>query len=550
MPVNYVMISFGFFFFFLFVIILFSSTILCFFRLIILKHNNLSEQVRLPAQKGIFKKKKKKRMRLKSLILSLMLLGLCFEGYREMTKKGGEQLSQPAIDNNEIQQIKKKEKEKKEKSVESIQINENKINNWYNMQVKTAPEWVIKTITETIKTKGSCAEGFKHHYSTPLDPNITFKPDYMSLLIQLKLYLHQFCETTCRDTLFQYSRTFQGLGSRYHTHLCSLENALRYNKNFISLNGQWLFADSTKCRESNDQCYFKKISKCPLQFCNSAKNSGQDCRMMMHLPEGTVEKCDANCLCGKCGSSQGQHETVWGKHSCATLTDAPLKMNITLSSKEGSASNGDSRSHLWWSSQLLFFLMQPGDELLSIIKSDMASSEFIADPNDVINIHVRRGRLKQPEMSRFFDLQEYKQIAVKRFGKKKIFIQTNDPIVINETTESRNSDIKWGYTEWNRTGKDLQIHNDPKKYKRRKAAGMLVDPKAWTMHSFRNLWLMLRSKYWVCTYSSNWCRLALRLAFATYGALPDTLSLDEWSFDPYKWYTNDYVNNIVKNNLG
>eukprot|EP01060_Flectonema_neradi_P032952 TRINITY_DN5384_c1_g4_i1.p1 TRINITY_DN5384_c1_g4~~TRINITY_DN5384_c1_g4_i1.p1 ORF type:complete len:501 (+),score=75.95 TRINITY_DN5384_c1_g4_i1:39-1505(+) len=487
-------------------------------------------------------------MKPKIIVLALMLLVLAFEGYREMSHKSD--LPAAGLTERASETLTKKQTQVQtilpKKSERSSQM---KISNWYELQIEAAPEWVRQLVATSIREKGPCAEGFSSHYTTPVDPKVAFKADYMAIIVQLQLYIHQFCDTSCSDTLFQYSRTFQGLGSRYHTHMCSFDSALRYNKNFISLNGQWLFADPSKCRDSNDHCYFNKVSKCPMQFCSSAKNAGQDCRMMMHLPPDTEEKCDQTCLCGSCGVSPGHHETVWGKHSCNSYRDLPEKIkNVTILGEHETSTHEDQRTHLWWSSQLLFFLMQPGDELRTMIEEDITHHPFITDSNSVVNIHVRRGRLKQPEMSRFFDLKEYKDVAIKKFGKKKFFIQTNDPVVIEETTEPKNNDVEWGYTTWNRTGKDLQIHNDPKKYKRRKAAGMLVDPKEWTLHSFKNLWLMLRTQYWVCTYSSNWCRLALRLAFATYGVLPETLSLDDWSFDPYKWYQNSYVETVIKRN--
>eukprot|EP01062_Namystynia_karyoxenos_P048013 TRINITY_DN36435_c0_g1_i2.p1 TRINITY_DN36435_c0_g1~~TRINITY_DN36435_c0_g1_i2.p1 ORF type:complete len:523 (+),score=56.06 TRINITY_DN36435_c0_g1_i2:56-1570(+) len=329
----------------------------------------------------------------------------------------------------------------------------------------------------------------------------------------------------------QMTKPFQGLGSRYHTHLCSLDHAVRSNRPFVSLDGGWIFTEPADCPNSNDDCYFNKFTGCPQRFCTQARDGEQKCARP--APPPATQQCGATCLCGDCGVKDDKHELVWARHSCNDLRDAPLP-------------EGANRSHLWWTAQALFFMLQPGAALNAELERDIRSFPAFAHP--VINMHVRRGRLKQPEMARFFALDEYTKVAepfVRRLGlaRPRAFIQTNEPAVITETRSFPK--WQWGYTEWNRTGMDLQIHNDPRKVKRRKARGWWTDARKWTMHSLRNLWLMVRSDYWVCTFSSNWCRLALRLAYATYGRLPPTISLDAWGFDPYTWYKNAYVRQVA-----
>ena len=409
---------------------------------------------------------------------------------------------------------------------------------WFEYQIQRAPGWLKERVDKALKTE--CTKGFAEHYSAVINLDAEgVRADPIMLEAQLHIYGNQFC-TECGSSLYYFSRIFQGMGSRYHSQMCGLDNALRAGVPFATMNGEFLFADESVCPDSNDHCYFKKTTVCARDFCSKSHDSkAQLCkRMKRAVPLQEPPTCGpgGSCLCGNCGSTEsGAHETMWAKHSCDAFRTIPFNLS-------------QPRSHLWWSSQLVFFLLQPTEPLNAVLTNDF-NDPFFDQP--VINAHVRRGKLKEPEMNRFFGLQEYIDVS-KAFGEKtkRFFLQTNDPTVTAEVVADKKvaSSYEWGWTRWNRTGMDLQIHNDPKKFARRARQGkyLHVNAELWTVHSLRNLWFMMQSPKWICTYSSNWCRLALRLTYATYGRIPEVKSLDDWGFDPYKWYSNAYIAGLGK----
>ncbi|KAJ9442270.1 Alpha--1 [Diplonema papillatum] len=405
---------------------------------------------------------------------------------------------------------------------------------WIDEQWKHAPAATRENITAEIARR-PCAGGFFERYTTPLDPSIPFEPDEAALRAQFLLHAHQFCGA-CGSVIYRQTKPYQGLGSRFHMHMCGLDQGLMHHRPFLNLDGGWIFANGDRCPAENDQCYFSEITACPKRFCRGPP-AAKDCPPFKVRPLNASEAPGANCLRGACGSTaEGKHELIWKKFSCEASRRVPVEV-------------GGGRSHLWWTSQLVFYLMQPAAALRTLIELDLADP-FFDEP--VVNLHIRRGE-KVKEMPRLYELPEYiaaaKGVSRGMFpsGRVRYFVQTNEPSVIDEVR--RQTDGVWNYTAWTRTGRDLLAHNDPKKWRRRLARGLLVDAEKWTLHSLRNLWLMLRSDAWVCTFSSNWCRVALRLAYATYGTLRPVASLDPWSYDPYTWYDNAYVQRRIDEEL-
>ena len=414
---------------------------------------------------------------------------------------------------------------------------------WFDATFDASPDSVKDAVRALMRRP--CGAGFRARYTTLLDPEMPFRADPLALLVQTRLHNVQFC-SGCGATLVYHSKLFQGLGSRYHSHVCGLDNAVRRGKPFLNLDGGWVFANATVCPALNDQCYFQPITACPLTMCTDAACKGP----RRHAGLGGIgerPRCTgdaaaaASCLCG----AQCDHEPLRGrKHSCDNLTDIPVgHLGVT----GGAAAL--QRPHLWWTGQLVFFLLQPGPRLQAVLAQDMADPFFAGQRGQTVNVHVRR---KPQEMSQLFGLGEYVATARKAFGRvaSRFLMQSNDEADVAAAvrgTVRGAGGIVWGWTRFVRTGMDLQVHNDPTKYTRRKRQGkdLSVDTESWTVHSLRNLFYATRSRNWICTYSSNWCRLALRLAYATYGVAPRVHSLDGWSYDPYGWYSNEAVERAI-----
>jgi hypothetical protein len=194
------------------------------------------------------------------------------------------------------------------------------------------------------------------------------------------------------------------------------------------------------------------------------------------------------------------------------------------------------RGWLWFTSQVLYFLLQPNADMRLRISQERAriaarwNQEEVWDGRPIAAVHVRHGD-KSTEV-RGFSLGAYMD-AVDRFRDanpdlRTVLLSTEDQSVIDATSQF--PDYTFIYTDYPRL--NGVIEDDIRTGK--------LNGRGEATNALLNLYLaVLECDYLVATFSSNWGRLLLKMMYAAgrkrrsggSSDLPRYTSLDAWSHD-------------------
>jgi len=183
--------------------------------------------------------------------------------------------------------------------------------------------------------------------------------------------------------------------------------------------------------------------------------------------------------------------------------------------------NFSTHSIFWWQSKLLYFTQQPAHWLRE--RYDKTEEQLGLGSSRYISMHIRHGD-KNTE-AETFSLAHYMCFAedARKLDPslKSIHILTEDPSVL---AESMVYEHRWrfSWTDYPRyNSKNIQSDID---------AGVLNGGDE-LINAMINAYIAANADVVICTFSSNFCRLILRLAYGAYGVLPKTYSLDAWGHD-------------------
>ncbi len=172
----------------------------------------------------------------------------------------------------------------------------------------------------------------------------------------------------------------------------------------------------------------------------------------------------------------------------------------------------------WYKGQLIAYILRPNNKLQSIIQ------ELIQNPAPAA-VHVRRGDKVRSE-AKLHAIEEYIEIVDEYFdiqvatgsvdnkAKRRLFVATDDPIVIEE--------IQRWYTRYEIIG-DIDVASKANDNSLRHTTDIKED-------LIRDLYRLVYADFLVCTLSSNLCSLAYALRLATKPLvtdLYDVVSLDQ-----------------------
>ena len=209
------------------------------------------------------------------------------------------------------------------------------------------------------------------------------------------------------------------------------------------------------------------------------------------------------------------------------------------------------RSLLWWQSQITGFFLQPRPETIELLNGWLAGRHRASNHEQrrtaysgwaalrpYASVHIRWGD-KCTHEARCRDVADFAAAAwglQRRFGVKRLVLSSESSRAVGEMAQAlgnRSWDVSWpvGATS------NPFVHSSRSFFRAynhtHQAAAQRREMEAMSQQGIISLYASAAADYIVCTPSSNWCRIILRLAYFLRGgeALPRLVLMDRWGND-------------------
>ena len=329
------------------------------------------------------------------------------------------------------------------------------------------------------------------------------------------------------------ARAGSGLGSRWHVLLQSLEYTSSNNLRLVLVDkGQpgVPYLSRRLCNLSSERCFFRPFDSCDsFAACDSTRSIG--------ISEWNFPGHAQNVV---------RSGTVW--HA-----DVPA----IFESK---------RTLLWWQAQIVMFFLQPKVSTLQLLDDAWLRGErrtgnrrallknFSTWPemHPYVSMHVRWGDKCWKE-SKCRGVEDYVRAAQQlrqEFGVTRLVLSSEDPKATERIPAALGESWEVYWTEgvrfgdslkahlpvFNATGAKKEHHELSQRVKERIQNTSTSEAKQAfardiATQSIINFFVSSAADYIICTPSSNWCRIYVKMACALQGRCPPTVFMDNWSWD-------------------
>ena len=330
-----------------------------------------------------------------------------------------------------------------------------------------------------------------------------------------------------------------GLGSRWHALLQALEYTTTHDLRLVLLDrGRPGFPYLSRhgCLVASERCYFQ-----PFDFCGSCDT----CKGLREVGSATWK------FPGRAQNQTRFRGVIWEAsvpHIFATK-----------------------RTLLWWQAQAVMFFLQPTDSTIRLLdehwlhgarrtgnrigklRNFSSWSEF----HPYISMHVRWGDKCWRE-AKCKGAREYARAAEQlrqEFGVTRLVLSSEDPDAIKDIPAALSDDWEVFWTEGDRFGAMLK-NNLPmfeskkeeaqfRKFQKQGKTGVAAllnaseqggakkaaNAQDVAAQSVINFFVSSAADYIICTPSSNWCRIYVKMACALRNRCPPTVFMDKWAND-------------------
>ncbi|EOD07486.1 hypothetical protein EMIHUDRAFT_106528 [Emiliania huxleyi CCMP1516] len=352
-----------------------------------------------------------------------------------------------------------------------------------------------------------------------------------------------------------------GLGSRWHALLQALEWAAlqRDSRVVLSEVGEKgvPYLARRGCAVSSERCFFQDLDTCDsFAACSATRVVGT---VGWGFPQNVTRQ------------RMGAWWKVW---QSATVWEAPVPPVFK-----------GRRSLLWWQSQLALFALQPAPFTLAMLDAEWVRGRGRTgnkparrrryrsweELHPYVSMHVRWGDKcwKEATCRSARDYAKAAESLRRQFGVSRLALSSEDPEAISLIPEVLGDDWEVYWSAGKRFGQglkanlpafdagkaaaDLAAHSKPQSSLRwpgesprlqAQPPGELGEAEAGPSEATRqlaalnvssqsvvNLLVSAAADYIVCTASSNWCRVVVKLGCALQGRCPRAVFMDEWEWD-------------------